>query len=234
MPETPPRIPFRREHPVFFWGTFALLLLFVGGAAVVGSRVPRYRSEAAEINARLDSTERAARDRILQSRAKRSELAVALLQRDVRIRQLSTKGVHIAINTEDSTLSLNHGKATMRKVRIRIGADSTVKAPDGRTWRMVRALGERRLAEKQANPVYTIPEWVYVGRGEPVPAEEERKVQGGLGRYVLRLDDGTEIHTEPQVGPLKGTVKPASFVARAADLAAIYDAVRVDTPVFIF
>jgi hypothetical protein len=59
-------------------------------------------------------------------------------------------------------------------------------------------------------------------------------VAGGLGSYVIRLDDGTEIHTEPQAGPLKGTVKPASFQVRARDMGAIFDALKEETPVFIY
>ncbi|MDQ3388824.1 MAG: hypothetical protein M3483_04900, partial [Gemmatimonadota bacterium] len=70
--------------------------------------------------------------------------------------------------------------------------------------------------------------------GEAVPSEEDRQVPGGLGRYVLRLNDGTVIYSEPESGPLQGTVKPASFMARASDLAAIFEAVRKDTPVYIY
>lgn len=225
---------FRREHPVFFWGTAALIALFAVAAAVVGMRVPRYQREAAEINAKMTVAERATRDSVLQSRAKRSDLAIALLRREVRVKALETRGIHLAISIEDSVLELRHGKATLRRARVRIGPDSIIRAPDGRTWRFVRALGERHLAEKQVSPTYTVPEWVYISRGQPVPSEDQRKVAGGLGRYVLRLDDGTEIYTEPQEGPLKGVVKPASFVARARDLAAIFDAIKVDTPVYIY
>jgi hypothetical protein len=234
MDETHGKTTFRREHPVFFWGVFALMVLLLAGSAVVGSRVPRYRKEAAELSRRMTEAERATRDRILESKAKRSDLAVALLKRDVRIRQLQEKGVHLAIDTQDSTLSLMHGVRALRTVKVAMGPDSLVRAPDGRQWRFVRALGERRLAEKQVSPTYTVPEWVYVSRGEPVPPEAERRIEGGLGRYVLKLDDGTEIYSEPEAGPLKGVAKPASFMARPRDLAAMFDALREDTPVYIY
>lgn len=234
MSETPRRPSFPRAHPVFFWGMLTLIALFAGATAVVASRVPRYQQEMAELNARMTAQERATRDRVLQSKAERSELALALLQREVRIKQLEQKRVHLAINTQDSTLSLMHGPATLRRVRVVVGPDSVVRAPDGRTWRFVSAMGERTLMEKQRNPVYTVPEWVYVSRGQPVPSEEERRVPGGLGSYVLVLSDGTEIYSEPQSGPLKGTAKPGSFMARGRDLVAMFDALRVDTPVYIY
>lgn len=225
---------FRREHPVFFWGVVTLVLLFTAATVAVALRIPDYEAEAAALNQRMTEAERATRDRLLESRARRSELAVALLKRELRIRALEEKGVHLAISLEDSTLSLRHGKMTLRAVPIQIGPDSVIRAPDGRTWRFVRALGERRVVEKEHAPTYTVPEWVYVGRDEPVPSEEERKVKGGLGRYVIRLDDGTEIYSEPKTGPLAGEVKPAAFMAGERDLLTIFDALRVDTPVFIY
>jgi hypothetical protein len=230
----PPRRGLRREHPVFFWGTLLVAVLLAGAAAVVANRVPRYREETQHFNAQLTAAQRATRDSLLAQQEKRTELAVAVLRRDMRIRSLDNSKRHLAIILEDSMLELRQGRATLRKARLSIGADSTVRAPDGRTWRLVRPVGERKIAERQNSPTYTVPEWVYVSRGEPVPAESERRVAGGLGTYVIRLDDGTEIYSQPTRGPLENAVKPGAFMAQARDLAAIFDAVGEDTPVYIY
>lgn len=224
----------RREHPIFFWGTVTVLVLLVGATIAVAVRIPTYRQQAALLDQRMSETERETRDRILDSRTRRSQLAVALLQREMRLKAMEEEGMHLAISLEDSTFSLRHGSATLREVPVQIGADSVIRAPDGRTWRFVRGLGERHLAAKETSPEYVVPEWVYVSRGEPVPPEEERRIKGGLGRYVMRLDDGTEIYTLPESGPLADQVKPASFVVREQDMRAIFDAVRVDIPVYIY
>lgn len=232
-----PRLPrrgLRREHPLFFWGTLVLAGLFVAGAAAIGMRVPRYRTETAHFNAQLTAAQRATRDSLLEHQQKRTQLAVAVLRRDIRIRSLQEKNRHLAIVLEDSVLELRMGRATLRRAKLTIGPDSTVRAPDGRSWRLIRPVGERRIAERQTSPTYTIPEWVYVSRGQAVPPEGERRVAGGLGAYVIRLDDGTEIYSQPTAGPLAETVKPGAFMARARDLAAIFDAVGEDTPVYIY
>jgi hypothetical protein len=235
MSEPTTRRPsFWREHPLFLWGSLTVAALFLAGAAAIAMRVPRYRAEAAQFNARMTAAERATRDSVLAHRGKRTQLAMAILQRDIRIRALQQKKVHLAVSLEDSVLELRHGRATLRRAKMQIGPDAEIKAPDGRAWRLVRPVGERRVAELQRSPVYTIPEWVYVRQGQPIPPEAERRVAGGLGSYVIRLDDGTEIHTEPQAGPLKGTVKPASFQVRASDMGAIFDALKEETPVFIY
>jgi hypothetical protein len=219
---------------VFFWGTLVLATLFIAAAAVVGMRVPKYRTETAHFNAQLTTAQKATRDSLLEHQQKRTQLAVAVLRRDLRIRSLEEKKRHLAIVLEDSVLELRHGRATLRRARLTIGPDSTVRAPDGRTWRLIRPVGERKIAERQNSPAYTVPEWVYVSRGQPVPSENDRRIKGGLGTYVIRLDDGTEIYSQPTAGPLAETVKPGAFMARARDLAAIFDAVGEDTPVYIY
>ncbi len=227
---------FRRSHPVFFWGTVVLAALFLGATGVVAMRVPRYRSEVAQFNEQMTVAQKATRDSLLAAREKRTQLAWAVLRRDMRIRSLETRKRHIAIVLEDSVLELRQGLATLRRAKLIPGPDSTIRAPDGRTWRLVRPIGERRIAGKETSPVLTVPEWVYVGRGEPVPPEDRRKVPGGMGIYVLRLDDGTEIYDGPTEGPFAGNaVKPGAFMVPATrDLAAIFDAVSEDTPVYIY
>lgn len=224
----------KRDHPIFFWGTIATLALLIVATVAVAVRVPVYMSQARAIDARMSETERAMRDRILQSQARRSELAVALLRRELRLRSMEQDQIHLALSVEDSTLFLRHGAATLREVPVTIGPDSVITAPDGRTWRLIRALGERHVVDKQTSPSYTIPEWVYIGSGQPVPPESAREVDGALGRYVLKLDDGTLIYSEPETGPFTDAVIPGSFQVPEREMRVMFDAVRTDMPIYIY
>lgn len=224
----------KKEHPVFFWGVASLLALLLVATVAVGVRVPSYMSEASLLDERMSETERETRDRILDSQARRSALALALMRRELSLRSMEEKGVHLAISLEDSTLALRHGSATLREVPVSIGRDSVINAPDGRTWRFVRGLGERHVESREMSPSYLVPEWVYVGRGEAVPSEGERRMDGALGEYVLKLDDGTEIYSQPEAGPFVDGVKPGAFMVAEADLKAIFEAIRAEAPVFIY
>jgi hypothetical protein len=224
----------RREHPLFFWGTVVVMLGLLAATIVVAIRIPQYRSDAAALDQRMSETERATRDGILQSETRRAELAVALLRREFQLKALHEKEIHLALDIDKGTISLRHGPATLREAPMQIGPDSLIRAPDGRTWRFVRPVGERHVQEKQVSPEYTIPEWVFISRGETVPEEEKRRLKGGLGKYVLRLDDGSEIYSEPETGPFAGQVKPASFVVPEKDLQAIFDAIGREAPVYIY
>lgn len=224
----------RQDHPGFFWGILGVILLLLIASVAVLWRVPRYQRDAAVIGSQMSARERATRDQILDTRSRRASLAVALLRRELRLQSLEQKGLHLAIDTEASTLSLRHGGATLREVHVGVGRDSTIQAPDGRSWRFVRAVGERKLAEKETDPDDPIPEWVYISRGQPVPPESERRIEDGNGHYLLLLDDGTEIYSRPDHGPLAEGTKPGGFVVSETDLAAIFDAVGIDTPVYIY
>jgi hypothetical protein len=224
----------RRDHPVFFWGVITLLAGLLVATAVVGWRVPQYQREIVALDQMMSEQERAVRDEILDSRARRSELAIAMLQREVRLKAAEQRGLHLAISVEDSVLYLRHGPATLRQIPVRIGADTLIQAADGRTWRIVRPLGERRIEEKQTSPTYEVPEWVFLAHGQAPPPESERAVAGALGRYVLRLNDGTEIYSEPSAGPLAGTVKPGGFMVPEPEFRAIFEAVRRELPVYIY
>ena len=235
MDETAPRqASFRGEHPVFFWGTVALIAFFAVAALAVGIRIPRYNAQAEDIASRMTAEQRRTRTELMEHRQKRTQLAVAVLQRDMRIRSLENRQRHLAIVLEDSVLELRQGRATLRRAKLSIGADSIVRAPDGRSWRFVRGVGERHIATRQQNPTVTIPEWVFVSRGQAVPPEGQRRVAGGMGAYVITLDDGTAIYSQPRDGPLKDAMIPAGFMAQARDLAAIFEAVKEDTPVYIY
>ncbi len=235
MTESEPSLAsFRRDHPVFFWGIISVVLLLLMGTIAVAIRIPAYMQQAEALESKMSEEELATRDRILDSKARRAQLALALLQRELRLESIQEDRVHLAISTADSMLYLRHGPATLRSAPVQIGADSVIQAPGGRTWRFVRSLGERHLEEKETSPAYAVPEWVYVSRGEPVPPEDARTVQGGLGEYVLTLNDGTEIYSPPEEGPLAGPVKPASYMVEEEDLHAIFDAIELDTPVYIY
>lgn len=224
----------RGDHPVFFWGMTSLAALLLVLTLAVAIRIPQYARQMGMMDRQLDDAERETRDRILHSQTRRSELALALLQREMRLKALQEEEIHLAVDTQDSTLALRHGAATLRQIPIEVGGDSVVRAPDGRTWRFVRAAGERHLSEKQESPTVTIPDWVYVSRGQPVPPEEDRRIEGGGGRYVLRLDDGTEIYSRPEEGPLASGVKPGAFMADEDELQTIFDALKTETPVYIY
>jgi len=224
----------RRDHPLFFYGMTAVIAGIFVATLAVGSRIGLYWRDAASLETRLTEVERTTRDSILEYRAERAQLAVGLLRREMRLRSLKEDQVHLAIVLDDSVLELRHGSAALRQARVTIGPDSVIRSPEGRTWRFIRPLGERHIAEKQRGPAFTIPEWYYAGRGQPVPPAAERHIEGGLGQWVIRLDDGTHIYSHPERGPFAEVVLPGSFAVPEEELRAIFEAVPVETPVYIY
>ena len=109
---------FRRRHPLFLWGTATLIVLLLAASAVVASRVPRYNRETAQISQQMTAAQRVTRASLLAPRSRRTRLAVAVLQRDIRVRSLESKERHLAVVLKDSVLELRHCAATLRRARI--------------------------------------------------------------------------------------------------------------------
>jgi hypothetical protein len=62
-------------------------------------------------------------------------------------------------------------------------------------------LGKRSVARVvDGSYRWTVPEWVYLSRGWPVP--KERNVGGALGSLAIFLDSGAVLYSRPAAGPL--------------------------------
>src|SRR5262245_35014112 len=105
----PKREGFRRNHPVFFWGTLALIAFFMAAAGAVAMRIPRYNAEAQEIASRMTAEQRQTHAELTADRQRRTRLALAVLERDIRVRSMETKQRHLAVVLADSVLELRQG-----------------------------------------------------------------------------------------------------------------------------
>jgi hypothetical protein len=68
----------------------------------------------------------------------------------------------------------------------------------------------------------------------PPAGTRNRRIRGELGKYKLDLGDGYYIHGTPEEDSVGGSVSHGCIRMRADDLAALYAAVRVGTPVFLY
>ena len=139
---------------------------------------------------------------------------------------------YISIDTQRRTLQLRFGRDVVRECPVEIGEARTIKGPRGKTWTFLPLKGGFNVIGKEEGYDWTVPEWLYAMRGEPVPAE--RLVHNGLGRYIIVLPNNYLIHsTPPPESPLQGP-KPASFMVPEVDLAAMWPRITKETRVYIF
>jgi hypothetical protein len=194
-------------------GIAALLLLDL---ALVYERV-QYGRELALIRAALTEAERRRVDAIASSEENRLGIALELARRQA----LGDAELHLSVDTANGLLCLERQGARLRETRVRLGREATVGAPPDAVL-LAPPLGKRSVARVvDGSYRWAVPEWVYVDRGWPVPAD--RQVPGALGPLAVFLDTGAVLYSRPVVGPLSDAsyVLPGSVLVEAPELEAI-------------
>jgi hypothetical protein len=206
-----------KAHPRFVMGMLlASAFLLLADLFLAFERV-RYGRELARLSASMTETERRRVDAIAASEENRLAIAVELERRQA----LGDVELHLAVDGESGVLYLERQGARLREMRVTLGPEAAVGLPPDVVL-LAPPLGKRSVARVvDSSYRWTVPEWVYVDRGWPVPAE--RRMAGALGPLAIFLDSGAILYSRPAVGPLSdaGYVLPGSVRAEAADLEAI-------------
>jgi hypothetical protein len=192
----------------------AVLLLM--DLVLVYKRV-QYGFELARMRTGMTETERRRVDAIAASEGNRLAIAVELARRQA----LGDTALHLSVDTEHGLLCLERQGARLREIPVRLGPEATVGTPPDAVL-LAPPLGKRSVARVlDGSYHWPVPDWVYVGRGLPVPGD--RQIPGALGPLAILLDSGAVLYSRPAVGPLSDVsyVLPGSVRAEAPDLEAI-------------
>jgi hypothetical protein len=208
------------------------LLLLASGAldAALLQRRNRYIDETARLRDGMSAIERQRADAILASEEDQSGLMLELMRRQAA----GDDALHLAIDTDSSTVLLERGGALLRRFSARVGPERRVGVPPD-TQQVSVPRGTRRI-EKLLGPTdaFELPAWLWIDRGLPVPTD--RAVAGWVGPDAIVTSGGTLIYALPASGPLADSsyVMPGAIRAPAADLAAIRANLARGTTVYFF
>lgn len=182
--------------------------------------------------ARTPADVRKVKEELSEMDLSREELRQQLEGRAKFVTSLKSEDFYLSIDTKQRKLRFYYGGAVLREADLVIG-DSTTIAGDGKQWTFIPLKGAFPVEAKLVDHAWRVPEWVYVAKKEPVPAERP-VVANGLGKYVIFLPNGYAIHTQPSVdSPLQGA-KPGSYMVSEDVLRAIWPRIHKGTQVFIF
>jgi hypothetical protein len=205
-------------------GIAALLLTDL---VLVYERV-QYGRELVRMRASMSEIERRRVEAIATADENRLAIAAELVRREA----LGDTELHLAVDTEGGVLYLERQGARLREMRVRLGPEAAVGTPPDVVV-LAPPLGKRSVARVvDASYRWAVPEWVYVDRGLPVPAD--RRIPGALGLAAILLDSGAVLYSRPAVGPLSDAsyVLPGSVRGEAPDLEAIRENVQPGMAVY--
>jgi hypothetical protein len=218
----------RSTYPRIVTGTLlGIVALLLADLGLVYERV-QYGRELARMRASMSEIERRRVEAIATSDENHLALAAELVRREA----LGDTELHLAVDTEGGVLYLERQGARLREMRVRLGPEAAVGTPPDVVV-LAPPLGKRSVARVvDASYRWAVPEWVYLDRRLPVPAD--RRIPGALGLAAILLDSGAVLYSRPAVGPLSDAsyVLPGSVRVEAPDLEAIRENVQPGMAVY--
>ena len=109
------------------------------------------------------------------------------------------------------------------------GMDSTLRAPDGRTWVFATPRGVRRVHHKSDAPVWQRPDWYYIEEDLPLPEshDPQRLAIGMLGEYALDVGQGYLVHGSPYQRGIGQRITHGCVRLGDEDLRAVYATLNI-------
>jgi len=145
-------------------------------------------------------------------------------------------GLYIAVDTGGNRLYLKRGESTLLNAVCSTGTGGVLADPaSGRRWTFDTPHGTYRVLAKVHNPIWHKPDWAFVEEGKPIPSDPaERTDNFSLGEYALYLGDGYLIHGTLYQRLLGRSVTHGCIRLGDSDLATVFRAAPIGTPVYIF
>ncbi len=154
-----------------------------------------------------------------------------------RLEKLMPKEPYIVVNTTLNHIYLRKGEDVVLDGICSTGSNTELMTTDGKKkWFFSTPRGVFKVRRKMEKPVWVRPDWAFIEEGEPVPGPNapERFEEGVLGDYGLYLGNGYLIHGTLFQRFLGQSVTHGCIRVGDEDLAQIWQAARVGTPVYIF
>ena len=206
------------------------LLAFVAVDGVLAFKRWQYGRESARLRAQMTDVERRRTDAIVESRANRTQLMVALARRDA----VGEAGLNLAVSADKRAMYLQREGAQLREMSVKIGPEATVGTPPDEV-RLAPPLGKRVVVRVvDSSYAWQVPAWVWTQRRQTPPPD--RRIEGALGPVAILLDGGAVIYSRPATGPLADDayVLPGAVRAEAADLEAIRENLTAGMPAYFY
>jgi lipoprotein-anchoring transpeptidase ErfK/SrfK len=148
---------------------------------------------------------------------------------------VNTNGRYVVISLERHRLYLMEGERVIWEAVVGTGRGTRLEGA-GQRWDFTTPRGMFRVLRKEKDPIWNVPDWAFVMRGEPIPPEDSprRREAGMLGTTALYMEEGIAIHGT-NYPELLGQPVSAGCIRMTNEMARVlYHEVEVGTPVIIY
>lgn len=153
-----------------------------------------------------------------------------------KIGALQPKGFYIVVDTGENRLYVKKGSEVVRQAVVSCGSGDILQDPGGkRKWVFDTPRGEYVVKSKITNPYWVKPDWAFIEEGEPIPKNQEERVEAGsLGDYALGFGDGYFIHGTLYTRLLGRNVTHGCVRVGDDDLKEIFKIVPLGAKIYIY
>lgn len=104
-------------------------------------------------------------------------------------------GIYVVVDLDTNLLRLMDGHRKLWEAPVGTGTGLRLKGDDG-DWHFTTPEGVFQIQYKEEVPVWYLPDWYFVEKGLPIPADDapERKVEGQLGIAAVYIGREIAIH----------------------------------------
>lgn len=145
--------------------------------------------------------------------------------------------VHVVIDQTHNRLEVRRGREVLISAICSAGSGMVLKETGGqeRQWIFDTPRGIYQVRSKMEDPVWKKPDWAFIEAGEPVPTNPGKRIEyGALGEYALYFGNGFMIHGTLYERMLGRSVTHGCIRLGRDDLAKVFKACPVGTPIYIF
>lgn len=148
---------------------------------------------------------------------------------------VNADGRYIIISLDEKRLHLMEGERVIWSATVGTGTGTRLEGA-GQKWDFSTPRGMFRIQRKEKDPVWNLPDWVFVERKEPIPPQDspKRREKGMLGTTALYMEEQIAIHGTNFPEKLGQAVSHGCIRMSNEMVRVLYHEVKEGTPVLIY
>lgn len=148
---------------------------------------------------------------------------------------VNVEGRYIVISLQEHRLYLMERERVIWSALVGTGTGTRLEGA-GQKWDFSTPRGMFRVQFKEKDPIWRVPDWAFVKRGEPIPPIDspKRLEPGMLGTTAIFLEEDIAVHGTNEPDLLGQAVSHGCIRMTNEDARRLYHEVEIGTPVIIY
>ena len=148
---------------------------------------------------------------------------------------VNVDGRYVVISLDEHMLHVMEDERVIWSAIVGTGTGTRLEGA-GQRWDFSTPRGMFRVQLKEKNPIWRVPDWAFVERGEPIPPLEDpsRQEEGMLGTTALYLEEDIAVHGTNNPELLGQPVSHGCIRMTNEAVRRLYHEVEIGTPVIIY